>query len=83
MSSCFRLGKSQLENRFWNALLMALEAGNCFLIAPFIFLVFLFISLDVAIGNYFKESLNSRGFLEYFFPVIPIHQVLLGDILVI
>jgi hypothetical protein len=54
MSSCFRLGKSQLENRFWNALLMALEAGNCFLIVPFIFLVFLFISLDVAIGNYFK-----------------------------
>jgi hypothetical protein len=38
MSSCFRLGKSQLENRFWNALLMALEAGNYFLIAPFIFL---------------------------------------------
>ena len=72
MSSCFRLGKSQLENRFWNALLMALEAGNYFLIAPFIF-------LDVAIGNSFKESLNSRAFLEYFFsPVISIHQVSLG-----
>lgn len=38
MSSCFRLGKSQLENRFWNALLMALEAGNYFLIALLFFL---------------------------------------------
>ena len=57
MSSCFRLGKSQLENRFWNALLMALEAGNYFLIAPFIFLVFLFIFLDVPSVIFFKNRL--------------------------